>query len=128
MTPLEQAIAAIRALPPEDRRQLQQWLREQEQRDAQEQARDATPPTVQLSRSRHETPEQQVERFHKALNWIDEHRAEYLGQWVALEGDRLIAHGPDALAVDRAARAAGIESPFLEQVREKEGPFCGGWL
>jgi hypothetical protein len=128
MTPLEQAIEAARALPPDARRQLQEWLREQEQRDAQGQARDAAAPAVQLSRPRDETPEQQVERFHKALKWIDEHRAEYLGQWVALEGDQLVAHGPDALEVDRAARAAGIESPFVEQVREKEGPFCGGWL
>ena len=31
--------------------------------------------------------------------WIEAHRDEYLGQWVALDGDRLIAHGSDAKKV-----------------------------
>src|ERR1051326_310553 len=26
--------------------------------------------------------------------WLEQHRAEYLGQWVALEGDQLLYHTP----------------------------------
>lgn len=70
--------------------------------------------------------EQQVERFKAAEKWLKENRAEYLGQWVCLYGDRLIAHGTDALEVDRQAREAGIESPFLEHIVEEKYPF-GGW-
>jgi hypothetical protein len=120
MTTLEQAIETIKALPPAARRQLRQWLQEQEQQDAALPA-EAVPPRQA------ETVAEQIARFRKAMKWIDEHRAEYLGQWVALEGDQLISHGPDVLQVDAAARAAGIVSPFLEQVREAEKPFCGGW-
>jgi len=61
--------------------------------------------------------------------WIKRHRDEYLGRWVALDGDRLIAHGPDARSVYLAARAAGVRAPFLEQVTpEEEDAFMGGWL
>lgn len=61
--------------------------------------------------------------------WIEENRDEYLGQWVALDGDRLLAHGTDARRVYLAARAAGVRAPFLERVAPKEdGAFWGGWL
>ena len=118
MTTLEQVIETVGTLPLEDRRRLLRHLQQQERPIAASSV--VAAPTG-------ETVEQQLERFRKAMKWIDEHRAEYLGQWVALEGDRLISHGPDVLLVDAAARAAGIASPFLEQVREAEKPFCGGW-
>lgn len=122
MTTLEQVIETALTLPLEGRRQLRECLQRQERLDT------APPPVATTAPPRSaETVEQQLERFRKAMKWIDEHRAEYLGQWVALEGDRLISHGPDALQVDAAARAAGITSPFLEQVLEEEKPFCGGW-
>lgn len=116
MSTLDQIIEAARALPLEDLRSLMRLLREQERLAVQDQQ--ATDPV------RAET-----EKFHKTLKWIDDHRAEYLGQWVALDGDRLISHGTDARKVYLAAREAGIEIPFVERVTEKETlPFCGGWL
>jgi hypothetical protein len=45
------------------------------------------------------------------MRWISEHRTEYIGEWVALDGDRLIAHGKDADAVFAAARS--VKEPFL---------------
>src|SRR6185503_8925816 len=32
----------------------------------------------------------------RELQWLVDHARQYAGQWVALEGDRLIAHGPVA--------------------------------
>jgi uncharacterized protein with von Willebrand factor type A (vWA) domain len=123
MLTLEQIIEAARQLVPRDRQQLQRWLQEQEAQDRAVVQTDAAPSSLK------ETPQQQMERFRKAMNWIAKHRTEYLGQWVALEGDRLISHGSDAVEVHRAAKAAGIATPFLEQVVEKEeGPYWGGWL
>ena len=114
MMTLEQVIETTRTLPLEDRQRLQQWLREQEQQDA------ASPREVRLH--------QELEQYRRAKQWIAEHRAEYPGQWVALEGDRLISHGVDALEVHREAKAAGITAPFLERMIEEEGPYWGGWL
>ena len=55
-----------------------QWLREQER--------------LAVADQQIEDPvRERTERFRKAMKWIDDHRAEYLGQWVALVGDRLIS-------------------------------------
>ena len=68
------------------------------------------------------------EKFQKALHWIDENRAEFLGKWVCLDGEMLIAHGADAKQVYDEAKSKGIKIPFIEQVREKEtSAYWGGW-
>ena len=95
-------------------RQPYPWLDAQEHQEANQQ-------------KRQEAVRQQVEQFQQAMKWIQEHREEYLGQWVALEGDRLISHGTDALKVHADAKAAGIEAPFLEHIVEEKEPFWAGW-
>jgi hypothetical protein len=57
------------------------------------------------------------------MRWLAEHGREYIGQWVALDGDRLIAHGPDAKAVYAAARADGAERPLVDSVHDPDLPF-----
>lgn len=65
--------------------------------------------------------------FTKEMNWLEKYRTEFSGEWVALDGDRLVSHGLDGLEVYKAARRTGVESPFLVQVElEDELPF-GGW-
>ncbi|MGH9938515.1 MAG: DUF5678 domain-containing protein [Blastocatellia bacterium] len=123
MTTLKQMIEAASALPPEDRRRLRQWLQEQERQDAIQRQ-----PAETVSPRSAETVEEQVARFRKAQQWIKEHRAEYLGQWVVLVGDQLISHGFDGHQVCDEAKAAGIEIPFLVQVVEEPEAYCGGWL
>jgi hypothetical protein len=59
--------------------------------------------------------------------WIEEHRAEYLGQWVALSGDKLLSSGTDAKKVYDAARAAGEKAPFLARVGPADELPWGGW-
>ena len=60
-------------------------------------------------------------------SWINAHRDEYLGQWVALDGDHLIAHGADARTVYQAARAQGVEIPYIDRVEPQVEAFMGGW-
>jgi len=50
------------------------------------------------------------------MKWLDENRAAYADQWVAVEGDRLIAANVDPLNVFSAAKAAGIQIPFVVHV------------
>jgi len=59
--------------------------------------------------------------------WINAHRDEYLGQWVALDGDHLIAHGADARTVYQAARAQGVKIPYIDRVEPQVKAFMGGW-
>jgi hypothetical protein len=63
----------------------------------------------------------------REMEWLKEHHHEYLEQWVALDGDRLIAHGKQAREVYAAARAAGLKSPFVEFISAPNDPPFGGW-
>lgn len=59
--------------------------------------------------------------------WLKEHRAEYPGAWVALEGASLVAKGSSAREVLEAARAKGYEQPLVVHIPGgPELPF-GGW-
>lgn len=104
MATLEQIIEEARALSPAEKRKLRQALdRELEQ-----------PAPVQ-SRATESA-------------WVNQHRDEYLGQWVAVEGDKLIAHGTNPRQVYLSAREAGISVPFIVRVQKREEAFMGGWL
>ncbi|HMV48341.1 MAG TPA: DUF5678 domain-containing protein [Blastocatellia bacterium] len=54
--------------------------------------------------------------------WLEEHRAEYLDQWVALDGDRLLSHGPTLAHVRREAEAQGVEDALMILIETAEGP------
>lgn len=72
--------------------------------------------------------EEQIGLFKAAEKWLQKNRAEYLGQWVCLYGDKLIAHGTDGLEVHKQAKKAGIESPYLVRVFEEPDNFVGAWI
>lgn len=59
-----------------------------------------------------------------AFKWINEHGSEYPGQWLALDGDRLLAHGFNLAEVAAAARDAGVQFPLLHLVEPpREHPY-----
>jgi hypothetical protein len=59
-----------------------------------------------------------------AMGWLRLRSEEYGGQWVALDGDRLIAHGPDAMAVYAAAEADGAYLPMIDYIEPADAlPF-----
>jgi predicted DNA-binding antitoxin AbrB/MazE fold protein len=65
-------------------------------------------------------------RAHE-LEWLATESSPYAGQWVALDGNRLVAHGDELAVVSAAARAAGVDRPLLTHVAPTgELPF-GGW-
>ncbi len=61
------------------------------------------------------------------LHWLAEHRSEYAGQWVALDGTRLLAHGLNAREVYEQARASGVGLPLVIQVEPLDQLPFGGW-
>lgn len=64
--------------------------------------------------------------FSREIEWLNEHRAEYAGRWVALSGERLIAHGASAKEVYAAADAASVEQPFVTRVDDPHAPPFAG--
>ena len=61
------------------------------------------------------------------LSWLATEAGPYAGQWVALSGSRLVAHGPEAATVHAAARAANVERPLLVHLPVDEEPPFAGW-
>ncbi len=108
----EQAIKIIKTLPPEDFERLDEWIEEQK-RNRSENA------------EKEKLKKYQIERYKKARKWLDEHSAEYMNQWVCLEGDKLIGHGNDALELHRKAKELGIAIPFVHHIVPEVD--MGGW-
>lgn len=67
-----------------------------------------------------------VNERREELRWLSKESGPYAGEWVALDGPRLIAHGPKLAEVSAAAKAAGVDRPFFARVpKERDVPFAG---
>jgi len=66
--------------------------------------------------------------FTKTGEWLKQHRHEFIGNWVVLDGDRLVGSGDDPGPIVAQARAEGVRIPFVEFIKDESEPFMGGWL
>ena len=107
----EQAIEVIRQLPPE-RAKVRDWIDDENQKNV---------------KPGDEKSKRDEEKFRLAMKWIDENRVEFDGQWVALDGQTLLAHGTDGKKVHAAAQAKGVKTPLMHRVSLKELQPFGGW-
>lgn len=65
---------------------------------------------------------------HTEMQWIHEHGHDYPGQRIAVDGDCLIAHGPDAKQVFAEEDRAGVADPlFVHMEPDDRLPEIGGW-
>lgn len=62
-----------------------------------------------------------------SLRWIRERREEFAGQYVALDGDRLIAHSVNPDEVIAAVRAAGLNGVFFMLIPPVDEPVFAGF-
>lgn len=60
--------------------------------------------------------------------WMGTHGQAYIGQWVALDGGKLVAHGPNAVQVRDEARNQGVERPFVVRIPTDFGEPSAGRL
>jgi Family of unknown function (DUF5678) len=111
-TTFEHAKEFVQALLPEDKQRLRQWLFEEERR--------------QNGCAASSAP-QSMPDFEREQRWLSEHQREYVGQWVALDGDRLLSHGEDLNRVFDEARAQGVNAPFTAFIEDPNQPWTGGW-
>jgi prevent-host-death family protein len=65
--------------------------------------------------------------FGAELRWLEQHRKQYAGQWVAVDGARLLAHSRDARKVHEAARRLRGRLPLVAYVEPHQQAFWGGW-
>lgn len=67
----------------------------------------------------------------RETEWLRQHQNDYRGQWVVLDGDRLVGHTPDGdtlVAIVEQARSEGVESPFVHFINEDSEPIWMAWL
>ena len=112
-TTLEEIIEGVKTLPFEDLNRLREVIDEETSHK-------------QIAKNKRVNLEERIAKFKKAEKWLAENRGKYMNQWVCLEGDQLISHGTDALEVQRKAKEADIEIPFMEHIVDENLPF-GGW-
>jgi Family of unknown function (DUF5678) len=101
---LTQIIEQIRTLSVADRAQLLDWL-----------MREGTTSANLLQTS-------------DELGWLTTKGQAFVGEWVAVRGDELIAHDKDHRVVFEAARAAGDPLPLVALVEPTKQAFWGGWV
>ena len=108
----DQIIKSIEQLSAQEQERIRRWLEDREATNGEGHGSQA-----------------HANRSAKSLKWLHDNRQTYSGQWVALDGDRLIANGSTAKEVYSKAKAQDVEIPFVELVTDREpGPFTGGWL
>jgi Family of unknown function (DUF5678) len=61
------------------------------------------------------------------LAWLMKNQGDYAGQWVALEGDELIAHGYDLVQVSNEAKAKGVANPIFARAEAPNARPFAGW-
>jgi hypothetical protein len=117
MATLEQIIDEARSLSPAEKRKLRQVLDlELEQVESQDPAQ----PT--------HSDNGDDETRERRLGWLKSHREEYGGQYVALEGDQLLAVGPNYRIAREKALAAGKPNAFVTYLsKPDEIAEMGGW-
>ncbi|MFN7946881.1 MAG: DUF5678 domain-containing protein [Blastocatellia bacterium] len=115
---VESILSQINQLPLSEREQLRAILADQPQSSAESLKNPDAPstPVKPLFPSKDRTRE---------FQWLAEHQREYIGQWIALEGDRLIAHSHKADEVFATVKAAGIDRPLICLVEDPDLPFIG---
>ncbi|MGO4879268.1 MAG: DUF5678 domain-containing protein [Bryobacteraceae bacterium] len=58
--------------------------------------------------------------------WLRRHEGDYAGEWVAIQGARLVGHGSSAQQALDAAKSAGFDQPLLVHLpSEPQLPFAG---
>lgn len=130
----ETLLRQAQALPPEQKlRLMQEVLQSELGANAEEQHQfietlDATLTELRAAETsrpaQNGKPSWQADhdRAMLSMTWIRQHREEYGGQWVLLDGDRLIAAGNDILALKAAKEADGTRSPFFDFVEPVDAP------
>jgi hypothetical protein len=124
----QEIVQRIPLLTPEERKQIIGFLRFDSERTDESNNRD---PISADQNGTGASPTRLVplRSFDEERKWISQHRDQYRGQFVALAGDRLLAHGVDEGEVIDQARLAGFQSPFVTYIEtEAEEHYLSGWL
>jgi GMP synthase-like glutamine amidotransferase len=116
---VQQVLRQIESLSADEKQSLVDYLTEQAQRDL---SVSSSPNSSQPA-----APEEPDPYRRREYEWLKQHRDEYAGQYVALYGDQLVAHGADGRTVLRQAREAGFPRALMVRIEAPDELPFGGW-
>jgi hypothetical protein len=115
---LEKVVEEVRQLSSEDREKLRRLLNGTPVEDGDLPQLPFTPRIVATN-----VPMKDRSRENE---WLREHGNQYAGQWVALDGARLLSHGSRLKEVAEAARKAGVDDALMVHVEPGDAlPWAG---
>lgn len=125
MATLEEIIEEARRLPVEEQRRLRVALETLDSNgQAQPGNQEPSPQEPQILQVNNGDDEIR----HRRLEWLKCHREEHGGQYVALDGDQLLAVGPNYRIAREKALAAGKPNAFVTYLsKPDEIAEMGGW-
>ena len=107
-----------------DKQTLAMWLLEQARQDALAN----TKLVAATNGTKPKIPDDIPDRtFQREYAWLKQHRHEYRGQYLLIEGDQLVSHGSDLREVYAEARQVGAKYPLLVRVEAADELPFGGW-
>ena len=104
----------IAALPMPEKEQLAAFLSEQLQQPG-EQPSETNPASID------------DETRQRRSEWIQAHREEYAGNYVALAGDQLVGVGRTIREANEQAKEKGYKNPFLVRITSEQEVLSAGW-
>jgi Family of unknown function (DUF5678) len=114
----ENILHLIEQMPPNEQLKLKQLM---EQRTAmQSPSKAANGATSPKQRDKKPIPDSTRE-----MRWIAKHQREYIGQWVALDGNRLIAASKNHEEVSALADADGAYLPMFAYIDDPDKIYAG---
>lgn len=69
----------------------------------------------------------ELDEFLLEHSWVENHREQFAGKWVAVKRDVLVASGNSAKEVFDAARSMGVELPLIALVEPRPDTPFSGW-
>ncbi|HMV48513.1 MAG TPA: DUF5678 domain-containing protein [Blastocatellia bacterium] len=111
---VESILQQVEQLPPPEQRRLRLLLKD-EPRSAK----------VKAPLDKRLPPKPMKDRTRE-MAWLKEHQHEYAGQWVALDGDRLIAASANRLDISAAVKADGAHLPLIHRIAAPDEPLPMG--
>ncbi|MFN0112206.1 MAG: DUF5678 domain-containing protein [Blastocatellia bacterium] len=71
-------------------------------------------------------PSQPMPDRDEELEWVEQHKHEYPGQWVALDGNRLVAASSNRIEISDAVKADGAKLPLILRIPSPDDlPYIG---
>jgi len=86
---------------------------------------DKSEPQVNIPPAKRVKPRFASKERTREYAWLKTHRREYTGQWIALEGDQLIAHSPNVKEVLAKVTTLAIDRPLVLLVEDAEITLAG---